>query len=214
MADDTIDTPEERRNVEALRKAYDAYRRGDARPFFELCAEDVQFGLAASPEHFAYAGVRSGRDWVMHVIAEIGKDFAWEDFQARELIAERDWVIALTGGKIRDRASNALLSADIVDVIRMKDGKVVQFVEYFDTRLLQDRNAAQAAFAKQLKPAMAKPRTTAKAKVKSKRAAAKAPAKKAIAKRKATPATKRTTAKPVAKAKPRRTAKASARTRR
>jgi hypothetical protein len=181
MADDTIDTAEERRNVEALRRAYEAYRNGDARPFFELCAEDVQFGLAAAPEHFAYAGVRRGRDWVMHVIGEIAKEFAWEDFQARELIAERDRVIALTGGKIRDRSCNALLSADIVDVIRMKDGKVVQFVEYFDSRLLHERDAAQAAFkaaaTRRKKPAAKPKKATARAKPAAQRAAAKPKAK-------------------------------------
>lgn len=200
MADDTIDTAEERRNVEALRRAYDAYRRGDPKPFFELCAEDVRFGLAAAPEHFAYAGVRSGRDWVMHVIGEIAKDFAWEDFQARELIAERDWVIALTGGKIRDRASNALLSADIVDVIRMKDGKVVQFVEYFDSSVLQSREAAQAAFkaaATKRKPAAKAKKTAAKAKPAPKRAAArtKAASRRAPAKSPAKPGRAKPTAK-------------------
>jgi ketosteroid isomerase-like protein len=181
MADnDTVDTPEERRNVDLLHNAYQAYKRGEPEPFFNLCADDIRFGIAAAPEHFTFAGVRAGKDWVLHVIGEIAKEFAWEEFNPRELIAERDWVIGLTDGKIRDRETGELLDAQLVDVIRMKDGKIVYFVEYFDASLLYRRHSARAKLLELEQPAAEAPaprKAAAKAKPAPKRPAAKPKAK-------------------------------------
>jgi ketosteroid isomerase-like protein len=213
---DTVDTPEERRNVDLLRGAYGAYKQGNPQPFFDLCAVDVRFGIAAAPEHFTFAGVRAGKDWVLHVIGQIAKEFEWLEFEPRELIAERDWVIALTGGKIRDRETGAILDAELVDVIRMQNGQIAYFVEYFDASLLYRRHSARARLleatgrapsgkaVKRKAPAHAKP----KAKPKAKRAAAKPKAKaaakpkaKAAAKTKAKPAPRRSVVRKTGRAK-------------
>lgn len=142
MTDDTIDTPEERRNVQAFRAAITAYIRHDPEPFFALMDDEVRFGIAAAPEQLRFGGMGQGVAWVRRVIGEIAEDFEWLSDHNPELIAERDWVIALSGGKIRD--SGVLLDADPVDVMRFKDGRIVQFIEYFDTALLTARAAARA----------------------------------------------------------------------
>lgn len=166
----TIDTPQERRNVALLQRVYDAYRRGDPSVFFAAVDENLRFGIAGPTEHFRFAGIRHGLAWAKKVIAEIAEDFEWLDYQVRDLIAERDWVIGLTGGKIRDRASGAILDADLVDVIRLKDGRITDFLEYYDTTFLVERDKALAKFraAQPPKKAKAKPKAKAKAKAKTK----------------------------------------------
>lgn len=156
MTDDTIDTAEERRNVQAFRAAIAAYSRHDPDPFFALMDDKVRFGIAAAPEQLRFGGIGTGVAWVRRVIREIAEDFEWLNYENRELIAERDWVIALSGGRIRDRASGAVLDADIVDVMRFKDGRIVHFVEYFDTALLAARTAALAKAARRRRPKAAK----------------------------------------------------------
>jgi ketosteroid isomerase-like protein len=176
----TVDTPQERRNVALLQRIYAAYARGDAAPFFAAAAPDIRFGIAGPREHFRFAGIRHGLDWAKKVLAEIAEDFEWLAYEVRELIAERDWVIALAGGRLRDRATGALLEADLVDVIRLKDDCITDFVEYYDTTFLAKRtqalakHAAKAKGRGRVKKAKAKPRPSAKRKTdKPKRRAAK-----------------------------------------
>lgn len=176
MTDNTIDTAEERRNVQSFRTAIAAYSRYDPEPFFALMDDKVQFRIAAAPEQLRFGGIGTGIAWVRRVIREIAEDFEWLSYENRELIAERDWVIALSGGKIRDRSSGAVLDADIVDVMRFKNGRIVHFVEYFDTALLAARaKAARRRRPKAAKKAAARPK--ARASVRRKAAAAKPRAK-------------------------------------
>jgi ketosteroid isomerase-like protein len=165
----TIDTPQERRNVALLQRVYDAYRRGDPSVFFAAADENLRFGIAGPTEHFRFAGIKHGLAWAKKVLAEIAEDFEWLDYQVRDFIAEREWVIALTGGKIRDRASGVILDADLVDVIRLKDGRITDFLEYYDTTFLAERNKALAQFRTTQSP---KRKTKQKAKAKAKAKAA------------------------------------------
>ena len=145
-------------------------------------APAIRFGIVGPPEHFRFAGIRRGLDWARKVLAEIAEDFEWLEYRVRELIAERDWVVALTGGRIRDRTTGVLHEIDLVDVIRLRDGRITDFVEYYDTTFLAQRTAALAKVAvKARRPvkgrskAKAKPRPSAKPKgaVKPKRGAVK-----------------------------------------
>lgn len=180
MTDDTIDTAEERRNVEAFRAAIAAYIRHDPEPFFALMDDAVRFGIAAAPEQLRFGGMGQGVAWVRRVIGEIAEDFEWLSYENRELIAERDWVIALSGGKIRDRASGVVLDADLVDVMRFRDGRIVHFIEYFDTALLAARAAARAKATPRRRPKAAKKsavRSKARTPARRKATTAKPPAK-------------------------------------
>ena len=51
----------------------------------------------------------------------------------REIIAQDNRVVALCGGRIKHRKSGRIVSIDLVDVIRLRNGKIVEFIEYFDS---------------------------------------------------------------------------------
>ena len=161
----TADTSPARRNTALLQQIYAAYARGDSAPFFAALAPDIRFGIAAPPAHFRFAGVRRGVAWAQRVLAEIAEDLEWLEFELRELIAERDRVIALTGGRIRDRATGVEHAVDLVDVIRLEGGRITDFVEYYDTTFLHERTQALAKHAAKAKrKGKAKSRTSAKRK--------------------------------------------------
>src|SRR5262249_49485191 len=109
----TADTPIARRNTALLQQIYAAYARGDSAPLFAALAPDIRFGIAGPPAHFRFAGVRRGVAWAQRVLAEITEDLEWLAFELRELIAERDRVIALTGGRIRDRVTGVEHAVDL-----------------------------------------------------------------------------------------------------
>lgn len=137
-----------------------------------VLAPDIRFGIAGPPEHFRFAGIRHGVDWARKVLAEIAGDFEWLECRVRELIAERHWVIALNGGRIRDRATGVLHEIDLVDVIRLKDDRITDFVEYYDTTFLAQHREARAQLT-----APAKRRANRKPKAKPRLPAKRKPAK-------------------------------------
>ena len=122
-----------RRNLAVLGKIYKAYSRGNPDQLLSAMSEDVRFGLVAQQEHFRFGGVRKGKRWARRVISEINEDYHWLKYEVREYIAQKDRVVALTGGRVKHRASGRVMTVDLVDVVRMKDGKIVEFTEHFDT---------------------------------------------------------------------------------
>jgi hypothetical protein len=145
-------------NLAVVRALYDAYARGDSQPLFESMADDGQIGFAATKRHFDFAGMFKGRKGAERVIGYIASQVQWLKYECRELIANGDRVVALTGGRIKARNSDRTADIDMVDVIRLRDGKIVEFVEYFDSATVHELIASKT------KPARAKAAPKAKTK--------------------------------------------------
>ncbi|MBI3513038.1 MAG: nuclear transport factor 2 family protein, partial [Proteobacteria bacterium] len=121
------------RNVAAMRAMYAAYGRKNPQPFFDLLSPAVQFCIAAPRAQFRFAGPKRGKAAVQRVITQIAEDYDWQTFAAREVIAAGDRVIGVSGGRLKHRTSGAVMTVELVDVVRLKNGKIVEFTEYFDT---------------------------------------------------------------------------------
>ena len=67
------------------------------------------------------------------MIAQIAEDYDWLTFAPREVIGAGDRVIGVSGGRIKHRASGAVMTIELVDVVRLRGGKIVEFTEYFDS---------------------------------------------------------------------------------
>jgi ketosteroid isomerase-like protein len=150
----------EQDNLAVLREIYDAYSSGSSEKFLNAMIGDVRFGIVARPKDFRFGGIRKGRRWAQRVILQINQDYQWLKYEVREFIAQGDRVVALTGGRVRHRASGAVMTVDLVDVLRMKDGKIVEFTEHFDTANLLAKQAGRKPGARQKarKPRSARPR--------------------------------------------------------
>ncbi len=121
------------RNVAAMRAMYAAYGRKDPQPFFDLLSPRVRFCVAAPAAQFRFAGPKHGKAAVQRVIAQIAEDYDWLSFAPREVIGAGDRVIGVSGGRLKHRGSGAVMTVELVDVVRLRNGKIVEFTEYFDT---------------------------------------------------------------------------------
>jgi len=189
-------------NVALMRSLYEAYSRKDPAPLFENLGEAVQFHFVAHPDHFTFAGSHAGKDGVQRALELIAREYDWLVYQARDFIAEGDRVVALTDGVIQHRASGKELPMRMVDIIRIEDGRIVEFTEFFDSAAMLANDMAYRAT--QRPNARGKARLRAKlpkkaakkAKPKSRKPAARKPAAKVSA------AKKSKAVKPKAKKKP------------
>jgi len=177
-------------NVALMRSLYDAYSRKDPGPLFENLGEAVQFQFVAHPDQFAFAGSHLGKDGVQRALELVAREYEWLAYQAREFIAEGDRVVALTEGVIQHRASGKELPMRMVDIVRIEDGKIVEFTEFFDSASMLASDMAHRAAQRPNLGGKAKPRAklpkkaAKKAKPKSRKPAARKPAIKASASRK------------------------------
>jgi ketosteroid isomerase-like protein len=132
-------------NVALMRSLYEAYSRRDPAPLFENLGEAVQFHFVAHPDHFTFAGSHTGRDGVQRALELIAQEYDWLVYQARDFIAEGDRVVALTDGVIQHRASGKELPMRMVDIIRIEDGRIVEFTEFFDSAAMLANDMAHRA---------------------------------------------------------------------
>ena|SRR5689334_20192615 len=119
--------------VATLRGLYDAYGRKDPSVFFKLLSPDVRFRIAAPRAQFRFAGPVRGKAAVQRVVAQIAEDYDWLSFANRTVVGDGDRFFAVSGGRIQHRASGAVMTLELIDVIRVRGGRIVEFTEYFDT---------------------------------------------------------------------------------
>lgn len=134
-------------NVALMRNLYDAYGRKDAAPLFESLGEAVQFHFVGQPDQFAFAGSHAGKEGVQRALELIAREYEWLAYQARDFIAEGDRVVALTEGLILHRASGKALPMRMVDIIRIEDGRIVEFTEFFDSAAMLANDMAHGTAA-------------------------------------------------------------------
>ena len=122
-------------NLETIRRAYEAFARGDVPAVLAVLAADVKWTEA---EGFPYGGTYTGPDAVLKgVFMRLGTE--WENFGAvpSEFIEQGDTVVALGqySGKYKDTGRS--FSAPFAHVWSFKSAKVVRFRQYTDTALVQ-----------------------------------------------------------------------------
>ena len=121
-------------NVNAVKGVYDAFASGDVPAVLGFLSSDVEWTEA---EGFPLGGTYRGPDAVLSgVFMRLGTE--WDGFAAvpHELIDGGDTVVALGRYSGTYRATGKGFEADFAHVWKMRDGKVVRFIQYVDSLLV------------------------------------------------------------------------------
>ncbi len=119
--------------LDTMRSAYAAYDAGDAGPFLELFSEEGVIRFTAPESFLPFAGPSYGPEGARDALLAISEIFEWLSYNVYELIVDGDSVFAVTGGRLRHRESEQETDVQLGDLIRFEDGKIVEFVEFFDS---------------------------------------------------------------------------------
>jgi ketosteroid isomerase-like protein len=126
--------PDVDRNVEIIRNLYERYTIGDGPEcVLDSLADDVQWRSAGPPNLLAFARSRQGRDEVRAYFEALHEDWQMISYKVNELIGQRDRVVALADICFCHRKTGKLVATAKADVFRLRDGKIVDFCEFFDT---------------------------------------------------------------------------------
>ena len=133
---------EEARNVAILTEAYRHWsdsRGASVDYWMSLCDQDIAFGsLAESEPSVPYMVSYNRRDDLAQYFAGLGRDWEMIEFRPEHFVAQGDRVVMLGRCSWRAKASGQAVATPIAASFRLKDGKIVEYFEYFDTAQIRD----------------------------------------------------------------------------
>jgi ketosteroid isomerase-like protein len=132
-------------NVEALRKGYDSFNRGDIAAVLELLDENVDW---SEPDWVIApaGGVKHGREQVAREVFQATAE-NWDGFlvEPRETYAEGDTVIAEGAFKAQPKGGGTWITVPFAHVWRFRNGKVIGFHGYMDVKELRELSQLRKA---------------------------------------------------------------------
>jgi uncharacterized protein len=135
-------------NVAKLKEGYRRWHesRGSSLDYWmSICDDDVRFGsIAQAPPGAAYLASYNGRAAMEQYFEGLARDWEMIEYIVDDLIAQGDRVVMLGRCSFRFRKSGCVVTTPKADAWRFKDGKAVEFFEYFDTAQLRDAVCAPA----------------------------------------------------------------------
>ncbi|MBW6399563.1 nuclear transport factor 2 family protein [Roseomonas sp. HJA6] len=137
MAEDA--TGRNRARVEAL---YAAYLAGDMPVVLEAMDHDVRW-ISGEPNSAApWSGERHGREGVRAFFDTLRAECRILDYRIGAMIVDGDRAAVTATVRARFHRNGEELEVDKVDVMRLRDGQIVEFREYYDTSVIAAACAA------------------------------------------------------------------------
>src|SRR5262249_54626754 len=95
--------------------------------------DDIDWIIYGPLPVFPFTGPRHGKAAVLDALAAIAKDFALERYVPDTIVAEGDHAAVLSNTAFKQRSTGRTISVRLADFMRLKDGKIIEFRELFDT---------------------------------------------------------------------------------
>lgn len=132
----------ESQNLGVVKQAYAALDRDDVQAFLEACSPDIEW-LYPPTKWIPYGGRWSGPEGVERFLDE--HDAAEEilEWTPSDFIAQGDRVVVLGHYRGLPKPDGREWQTDFVDVLTVRDSKIVRFEAFFDTAAAVEARTAQ-----------------------------------------------------------------------
>ena len=119
-------------NIETLRVCYEKFLEGDFPGLIEHFADEIEITIPEI-ENAPYGGILHGRSEAIDFLDLQAETEDITDYEPREFIVQGNRLVVLGRSTATVRATGRHYSTEWVHVITMKNKKIVNIVEYFDT---------------------------------------------------------------------------------
>ena len=128
-------------NVAILKRAYEDWDKSKGAGTDYLIAvfhKDVQFTSLAdgAPDAVAFTSARKGKEDFLAYIDGLTRDWEMIFYRVDDYVAQGDRVVAIGSTSWRNKKTRKVVTTRKVDIWRMKNGKAIEFSEYYDTAKL------------------------------------------------------------------------------
>ena len=122
------------RGVDVVKGLYDAYAKRDIAGALDHCSDNVVFRWIAEPEA-PYIGTGSGKQEFLARLVALDNNFEYRSFTPVEIIDGGDKIAAQVEIHLTRKTTGQQLVMRTADFWTIRDGKVTEMVEYYDTAL-------------------------------------------------------------------------------
>jgi uncharacterized protein len=127
----------EAENTKLVKDAYAAFQRGDIQAVLATLSDDVEWQAVIGTEGVVpTSGLRRGRAGVGEFFQQLSASTAFDAFEPREFIAQGDQVAVIGRYKGKALTTGKAYDSEWVMVFTVRNGKVVRFREFADSRQL------------------------------------------------------------------------------
>ena len=116
-----------------LKELYSAYREGNAERVAALIDEDIDWCIYGPARVFPFEGPRRGKAQVIDVLAAIGAQYELKRHDQEIMVVEGERAAVLSQAAFVQRATGRTLSMRLINFVRVRDGRIVEFREFSDT---------------------------------------------------------------------------------
>jgi uncharacterized protein len=116
-----------------LKELYSAYREGNAERVAALIDEDIDWCIYGPARVFPFEGPRRGKAQVIDVLAAIGTQYELKRHDQEIMVVEGERAAVLSQVAFVQRATGRTLSMRLINFVRVRDGRIVEFREFSDT---------------------------------------------------------------------------------
>ncbi|MBX9711739.1 MAG: nuclear transport factor 2 family protein [Xanthobacteraceae bacterium] len=129
--------PNESAHVETLKKAYSLWREtkgGSADHWLSIVDKHISFGsMARGAEPVAFAKDYDNREDLRAYFKGLSDEWTMVDYVMDEYVAQGDAVVARGSCSWTNKKTGKTMDTPKLDFWRFRDGKAVEFYEYYDT---------------------------------------------------------------------------------
>jgi ketosteroid isomerase-like protein len=123
----------EQDNLQIVREAYAAFKRGDIPDVLNKLADDVVWLLPGPADIIPVSGERRGRKQVGQFFSTLDENQEARQFEPQEFVAQGEKVVVLGQYRWLVRKTGREFASHWAHVFTVRDGKIVGFQEYYDT---------------------------------------------------------------------------------
>ena len=136
----------EQKNAELILSLYTAFARGDVQFILDRVTDDVEW-VTEGPSSIPYAGRLRGKGEVLVFFKAIAETQSDPKLTTDKVVAQGDTVATAGRYAATVKATGRRADSAIAHFFTVRDGKVSQFLDYFDTAAFADAYAVTAAAA-------------------------------------------------------------------
>jgi len=124
-------------NIEVLKEAYQFWNDNKEKAFenwMDLMADDVKLeSIADGAKGLEFSKCCDCKDDVFRYFQVLAEDWEMIHYTVDEFIAQEDRVVVVGTCGWKNKKTNKTVETPKADIIRMKDSKIIEFYEFYDT---------------------------------------------------------------------------------
>ena len=120
-----------------IEKAYETRRREDVDEALDYFHPNATFRIVANSSLGEISQSFTGHDALRAAFEQFFKTWDWRDFPIKDIIVDGNKAAVHSCGTMHHAPSRTDFTYEILDIVTLEDGKIVDFVEFLDTHMLK-----------------------------------------------------------------------------